>query len=119
MGTRRWGKGLAGIALIFVYLLALTSMSSSQTSSDPSAPPAPAVAQTPDTAPPQDDQSGGFVFKKEVEEVILHAVVVDDQNRLITDLAQRQLQSARRWQAAKSDFLPQGAGPGRAGNSDR
>ena len=29
----------------------------------------------------------GFVFKKEVEEVVLHAIVVDDQNRLITDLA--------------------------------
>ena len=29
----------------------------------------------------------GFVFKKEIEEVILHATVVDDQNRLITALS--------------------------------
>ena len=37
--------------------------------------------------PAQDDDSGGFVFKKEVEEVILHATVVDDQNHLITGSA--------------------------------
>jgi VWFA-related protein len=43
--------------------------------------------QSPDTTSPQDDGSGGFVFKKEVEEVILHAIVVDDQNHLITALA--------------------------------
>ncbi len=36
---------------------------------------------------PQDDETPGFVFKKEVEEVILHATVVDDQNHLITGLA--------------------------------
>ncbi len=37
----------------------------------------------------QDDQSGGFVFKKEIEEVVLHAIVVDDQNHLVTGLTEK------------------------------
>jgi Ca-activated chloride channel homolog len=44
------------------------------------------ATQAPDSAQPGDD-SPGFVFKKEIEEVILHATVVDDQNRLIPGLA--------------------------------
>jgi Ca-activated chloride channel homolog len=32
------------------------------------------------------DQSGMFVFKKQVQEVVLHATVVDDQQRLVTGL---------------------------------
>lgn len=35
---------------------------------------------------PADDQSGVFVFKKEVQEVVLHATVVDDQRHLVTNL---------------------------------
>jgi VWFA-related protein len=66
-------------------LVTLASLSSAQSSNPPAAQP-PTSAQAPDTAPP-DDESSGFVFKKEVEEVILHATVVDDQNRLITGLA--------------------------------
>jgi VWFA-related protein len=78
-------------------------VSSAQSSSSPSpTPPASTTAQEPQTArpqtaqpqtaspqtiSPQEDDSGGFVFKKEVEEVTLHATVVDDQNRLITGLA--------------------------------
>jgi Ca-activated chloride channel family protein len=87
------GKGLAGIAQFLACLLILAGVSSAQNSSPPpAAPPAETTAPTPDTAAPQDaapkdDDSGGFVFKKEVEEVILHAIVVDDQNRLITSLA--------------------------------
>jgi Ca-activated chloride channel family protein len=87
MGAGRGGKSLVATARFLVCLLAFARISSAQTSSPPSEPPAPTTAQAPDTAPPPDDQSGGFVFKKEVEEVILHAVVVDDQNRLITGLA--------------------------------
>lgn len=37
----------------------------------------------------QDDQAGGFVFKKEIEEVVLHAIVVNDQNRLVTGLGEK------------------------------
>ena len=51
--------------------------------------PVPSATSTPapDTTQPANADSGGFVFKKEVEEVILHATVVDDQNRLVTNLA--------------------------------
>jgi Ca-activated chloride channel homolog len=69
-----------------VCLLTLAGVSLAQSSSPSTVPPA-ASAQTPDASQPVDNQSPGFVFKKEVEEVILHATVVDDQNRLITGLA--------------------------------
>ncbi|MGH9530087.1 MAG: VWA domain-containing protein [Terriglobales bacterium] len=36
--------------------------------------------------PPASNDNGVFVFKTEVEEVVLHATVVDDKMRLITDL---------------------------------
>jgi len=36
--------------------------------------------------PPQSDDSGVFVFRKEVEEVVLHATVIDEKQHLITNL---------------------------------
>jgi Ca-activated chloride channel homolog len=36
--------------------------------------------------PQQDEQQQGFVFHKQVEEVVLHATVVDDKQRLVTNL---------------------------------
>jgi Ca-activated chloride channel homolog len=36
--------------------------------------------------PPANDQGDMFVFKKQVEEVVLHATVVDEQGRLVTGL---------------------------------
>ena len=72
-------------------LLTLASVSSAQSPTPPSAPPVPASTPSTDNASPQDvspqdDKSPTFVFKKEVEEVILHATVTDDRNRLITGL---------------------------------
>ena len=44
-------------------------------------------AQQPENGPPPTaDDAGVFVFKKEVEEIVLHATVVDERNRLITNL---------------------------------
>ncbi len=70
-----------------------TTSDSAQTSTSPqissppsTATPAEATQSAPDSVQPQDDETPGFVFKKEVEEVVLHAVVVDDQNRPITGL---------------------------------
>jgi Ca-activated chloride channel homolog len=63
------------------------AQSPAQTSNPPAVAPASPSTKAPDTAPPQDDASGGFVFKKEIEEVVLHATVVNDQNHLITGLA--------------------------------
>ena len=78
-----------------------------QTPSSVSVPPSATAgapsAPTPDAAPapqsngattqeqpsgqqPADDQSSVFVFKTQVREVILHATVVDDQRRLVTNL---------------------------------
>jgi Ca-activated chloride channel family protein len=91
MAEGRFGIGLAGICR-FLCLLALAGVSLAQTSPPPAAaPPASTNSQTPAAAPAQgtpvqEDDSGGFVFKKEIEEVVLHATVVDDQNHLITGL---------------------------------
>jgi VWFA-related protein len=38
---------------------------------------------------PESEHNDVFVFRKEVDEVTLHATVVDDQNRLITNLVQK------------------------------
>jgi Ca-activated chloride channel homolog len=46
----------------------------------------PSAAQEPSTSQPANDQSDMFVFRKQVEEVVLHATVVDEQGRLITGL---------------------------------
>jgi Ca-activated chloride channel family protein len=90
MGAGRYGKGVAGISRYLVCLLTFAGMSFAQNlspSSPPStSPPASTSTQSPDVAPPQEDDSGGFVFKKEIEEVVLHATVVDDQNHLVTGL---------------------------------
>jgi Ca-activated chloride channel family protein len=107
MGAGRCGKVPRGISRLLLCLLTLACVSSGQSSSPPSPSPAPASPQEPQSAQPQatqpqatqpqatqpqatapqEDDSGGFVFKKEVEEVVLHAIVVDDQNRLVTGLA--------------------------------
>jgi Ca-activated chloride channel family protein len=54
-------------------------------------PPAQNPATTAPPAPPGEEPSGKsgdiYVFHKEVDEVTLHATVVDDKNHLITDLA--------------------------------
>jgi Ca-activated chloride channel homolog len=84
------------ILRFLVCLLALACVSSKQSSAQnpvpPAAPPPTSATPTPDTTTPQNaspsqDDDNGFVFKKEIEEVILHATVVDDQNHLITSLA--------------------------------
>src|SRR6202050_3680665 len=70
-----------------------TSTQAAQPAQPPSpAPPSQSEGTTglpqaqPSEQPPSDDQSGVFVFKKEVQEVALHATVVDDQRRLVTNL---------------------------------
>jgi Ca-activated chloride channel homolog len=86
LGARCGGR-LVRFSRFLVCLLSLASVSSAQNSPPSFVPPAPASAQAPDASLPGDSQSPGFVFKKEIEEVILHATVVDDENRLITGLA--------------------------------
>ena len=52
----------------------------------PGTPDATDKAQDPASQPPPENDAGEFVFKKKVEEVTLHAVVVDPQNRPISSL---------------------------------
>jgi len=82
-----------------------TAMQAAPAQSQSGGPPSPAASQQPPASQPnppgdtvQIPQPEGqapdsqhddvFVFKKEVDEVTLHATVVDDQNRLITNLVQ-------------------------------
>ena len=50
------------------------------------APQAPAAGQEPISPEPSNDQGSMFVFKRQVEEVVLHATVVDEQRRLVSGL---------------------------------
>ncbi len=104
-GFLRW-RGVVLVCVCF-FLTLLSAAVGGQTSA--SAPPPPNVtgreqpvpaphaepvsqnsgATAPEQAASQtaaDDQSSVFVFKTQVREVILHATVVDEQRRLVTDL---------------------------------
>jgi len=53
-------------------------------------PPSATQSQTPTAETPEtkkEKEGDVYVFKKEVDEVVLHATVVDDRNRLVTNLA--------------------------------
>ncbi|MGZ4824940.1 MAG: VWA domain-containing protein [Terriglobales bacterium] len=78
------------VSLLLFFLLTTLSLANSQTKAgapDPAAPvaspqsPAAGAAQNPDAA-----DSGVFVFRKQVEEVVLHATVVDDKQHIVTTL---------------------------------
>ncbi|MGC2357137.1 MAG: VWA domain-containing protein [Candidatus Acidiferrum sp.] len=80
------------VPVLLFFLLTTLFLANSQTkagSADQSAPaassPAPAssAAQNPDAA-----DSGVFVFRKQVEEVVLHATVIDDKQHIVTTLGQ-------------------------------
>ena len=100
--------GVASIILTLVLTGALESTSAAQSDAPPRTSMPPASAQTapdasqpspgqvsPDQAPPDQqptaqpgsgNDQGMFVFKKQVEEVVLHATVVDEEHHLITGL---------------------------------
>jgi len=101
---QQW-RGPLMVAVMCFCLAVLSSGVQAQTSPSIPAPPGATGVGHPDsvpnavaapqsggttTAPPPDDQAPAndsvFVFKKEVQEVILHATVVDDQRRLVTNL---------------------------------
>src|SRR5512133_2841095 len=81
------------IAIIFAMIvLGLAAAGQSQ-----SPPPPPSTTATPDLnssspttlsaqEPSGQDDQGAFVFKKQVQEIILHATVLDEQRRLVTRL---------------------------------
>jgi VWFA-related protein len=54
---------------------------------DPQKPETPPPASTPEQSPPTaQEEEGGFRFHTSVEEVVLHATVVDDKQRMVTNL---------------------------------
>jgi Ca-activated chloride channel homolog len=102
----RW-RGVLLVGMCFVLTLVTAEVKGQTASSIPALPSAADVAQpvpAPNAAPaappttgattleetdnpqPADDQSSVFVFKTQVREVILHATVVDEQRRLVTNL---------------------------------
>ncbi len=101
LAFQRW-RGSAVLVGMCFFLALVTGDVEGQTSSSTQASPAstgvgqpaPASNATPATQSsgaitpeqPADDQGALFVFKKQVQEVILHAIVVDEQRRLVIDL---------------------------------
>jgi VWFA-related protein len=67
-------------------LALLTQLSASQTpQSQSGATPAPPAASTPRQPSPA-DENGTYVIRKDVDEVLLHATVVDEKQHIVTDL---------------------------------
>jgi Ca-activated chloride channel family protein len=86
------------LILLFLFSLAVQAQNPPQApprSSQPTAAQPPAAESSTDTKSPAQDASrdqepgvepGGFVFHADVQEVLLHATVIDDKQRMITDL---------------------------------
>jgi Ca-activated chloride channel homolog len=89
---------IVGIACILCYFVSTRSVAQVQAPSQPSSTTAPAStspSQDADQAPvdtPVQSDAGQFVFRKQVEEVVLHATVVDPQNNLVPNLGQNGFQ---------------------------
>ena len=62
------------------------AQSPNSTQSVPQAPAIPQSRTGPPAENPQGGDSGQFVFRKKVEEVVLHAVVIDEQNNLVANI---------------------------------
>jgi Ca-activated chloride channel family protein len=102
---QQWRGRIALVGMCFFLILIALDVRAQTPASIPAPPSAADVARpaaAPDAAPtpqttdtpapeqpaaqPPPDDSALFVFKKQVQEVVLHATVVDDQRRLVTNL---------------------------------
>lgn len=77
------------LLLAAVVLLSIPLTATQDQPPPPASPPA--QQSTPPTTPPdkqepQSDEGGAFVFRTDVDEVLLHAVVMDDKQRMVTTL---------------------------------
>jgi Ca-activated chloride channel family protein len=70
------------LALLIIFLF-FTTFAPTQSTSAPASP-QPATQQPKENAP--SEETSIFVFKKDVEEVVVHATVVDDRNRMVMNL---------------------------------
>jgi Ca-activated chloride channel homolog len=64
----------------------LNQTRSSSTSNASAGNPAPSVEKLQQDSPSKKDDTGTFVIKKDVDEVLLHATVVDDKQHIVTNL---------------------------------
>src|SRR5271167_2669920 len=83
-------NGNSPLLLLIVLVGALGAWLAAQNPPQNAPPPAQPGAQNqnpPVGQAPETKEGDVFVFKKEVDEVLLHATVVDDHNRLVTNLA--------------------------------
>jgi VWFA-related protein len=90
-------KLLLPLILVLLCTLAVSQDSAPQNPSSPSQAPSatpqnppqqapqPGAASTPDQQQPE-REGGTFVFRKQVEEVVLHATVLDNKERIVTNL---------------------------------
>ncbi len=87
------------LRLILVLFLLRCVVVEAQSNAPPQAPPRssqPAATPSQTEAPPPDQkpssgqepgtEPGGFVFHADVQEVVLHATVIDDKQRMVTNL---------------------------------
>ncbi|HZQ94092.1 MAG TPA: VWA domain-containing protein [Candidatus Sulfotelmatobacter sp.] len=77
------------VVFLLIWPLAAWSQASPQNQAEPSTPPAeskPPAAPADDNQDNKVDPQGTFVIRKDVDEVMLHATVVDDKQRIITNL---------------------------------
>jgi Ca-activated chloride channel homolog len=112
IGMRLFSRNFEGVLMILACLIVIISVSTVSAQSSPTPPPAstpsdgssagqpstgdqsgsqstPVSGQQPDAqAPTTPDQSSMFVFKKQVEEVVLHVTVTDDQHHMVPSLPQ-------------------------------
>jgi len=73
--------------MLLACVLAFASAAAPAQSTSSPAPGASGGAQSSSSAPQQpSDQTGTFVIRKDVDEVLLHATVVDDKQHIVTDL---------------------------------
>jgi VWFA-related protein len=77
----------AGVTALVLFLVATLSAQAPTQNSQTAAGNQPAQQQQGQA--PSSDNNGVYVFRKQVEEVQLHATVLDDKHRMVTDLAKQ------------------------------
>ncbi len=78
----------AGVAVLVLFLAVSLSAQAPTQGAQPATGSQSAQQQQEGQAP-SSDNNGVYVFRKQVEEVQLHATVLDDKHRMVTDLARQ------------------------------
>jgi Ca-activated chloride channel family protein len=79
----------AGVAALVLFLAAMLSAQAPTTQGSQAPAGNQSAQQQPQGQEPSSDNNGVYVFRKQVEEVQLHATVLDDKHRMVTDLARQ------------------------------